>query len=427
MSAAEPRGAGAVPIAGPPESPRSAPPRFTEAEAIAAAGGFADSIAGGAAQRDRRGVAPRAELAEFDHSGLLGMTVPRAYGGPGLGPTALAEVTRTIAAADPAVAQTPQGHFLFVDVIALLGSGAQREYLFGEVLSGARIGNALAERGTKHAQDLRTRLTADGAGNGNRNGALRLTGRKYYATGALTARWIAVTAIDDAGRLMVAFVGREDEGVHVTEEDWDVIGQRSTASGSAEFDDVRVDPELVLPYWCAFEGPQLLGARAQLVHAAIEVGIAGGALADARDFVRTRSRPFFEAVRGGWAEQATDDPHTRLSYGRLATQVQAAEELLRWAARELAEIGLHPANGRAAARGSLAVAKAKAFGSETAVHVAGELFALSGASAADARHALDRHWRNARIHSIHEPVDWKYHHIGAYELGDQLPPNHGQL
>jgi alkylation response protein AidB-like acyl-CoA dehydrogenase len=59
--------------------------------------------------------------------------------------------------------------------------------------------------------------------------------------------------------------------------------------------------------------------------------------------------------------------------------------------------------------------------------VASELFALSGASAADSRHALDRHWRNARTHSIHDPVDWKYHHIGAYELGDQLPPNHGQL
>jgi alkylation response protein AidB-like acyl-CoA dehydrogenase len=116
-----------------------------------------------------------------------------------------------------------------------------------------------------------------------------------------------------------------------------------------------------------------------------------------------------------------------LRYGRLATQVQAAEELLRWAARELEEIGLAPADPDAAARGSLAVAKAKAFGSETAVHVASELFALSGASAADARHALDRHWRNARTHSIHDPVDWKYHHIAAYEVSGTLPPNHGQL
>ena len=424
MSRPEARGAGAPAGAGavadPPEPPRPSPLRFTEPEAIGAARAFADSIADGAAERDRAGLAPRAELARLDRSGLLGITVPRANGGPGLGPTAVAEVTRAIAAVDPAVAQTPQSHFLFVDVVALLGTRDQRERLFGEVLGGARIGNALAERGSKHAQDLKTRLSGDGTD------PLRLSGRKYYTTGALTARWIAVTAIDDSERLVVAFVGREDEGVSVIE-DWNVIGQRATASGTAEFDRVPVDPELVLPYWCAFEGPQLLGARAQLVHAAIEVGIAGGALADAREFVRTHSRPFFEAVRGGWAEQAADDPHTLLRYGRLATQVQAAEELLRWAARELTEIGLHPAGEHAAARGSLAVAKAKAFGSETAVHVAGELFALSGASAADARHGLDRHWRNARTHSIHDPVDWKYHHIGAYELKDQLPPNHGQL
>jgi alkylation response protein AidB-like acyl-CoA dehydrogenase len=75
----------------------------------------------------------------------------------------------------------------------------------------------------------------------------------------------------------------------------------------------------------------------------------------------------------------------------------------------------------------VAVAKAKAFGSDTAVHVASELFALSGASAADTRHGLDRHWRNARTHSIHDPVDWKYHHVAAFEVSGTLPPNHQQL
>jgi alkylation response protein AidB-like acyl-CoA dehydrogenase len=170
-----------------------------------------------------------------------------------------------------------------------------------------------------------------------------------------------------------------------------------------------------------------LGARAQLYHAAIEVGIAGAALADARDFLRDRARPFFEAVRGGYAERAADDPHTLLRYGRLATQVRAAEQLLAWAARELDDIGLSPADEHAAARGSLAVAQAKAFGSEVTVQVSSELFALSGASAADAKYGLDRHWRNARTHSIHDPVDWKYHHVAAYQVDGVLPPNHAQL
>ena len=69
------------------------------------------------------------------------------------------------------------------------------------------------------------------------------------------------------------------------------------------------------------------------------------------------------------------------------------------------------------------VARAKAFGTE----VASGLFALTGASAADERHDLSRHWRDARTHGSHDPVAWKYHHVGNYLLNDALPPNHGQL
>ena len=59
--------------------------------------------------------------------------------------------------------------------------------------------------------------------------------------------------------------------------------------------------------------------------------------------------------------------------------------------------------------------------------MASDLFALTGASAADERYDLSRHWRNARTHASHDPVDWKYHHIGNYLLNDVPPPNHGQL
>ncbi len=86
-----------------------------------------------------------------------------------------------------------------------------------------------------------------------------------------------------------------------------------------------------------------------------------------------------------------------------------------------------PADAGAAARGSIAVAQAKAFGSEVAVEVASDLFALTGASAADERYDLSRHWRNARTHASHDPVGWKYHHVGNYLLNHVPPPNHGQV
>jgi SfnB family sulfur acquisition oxidoreductase len=394
----------------------SVPLLSTHEEAVAVAHAVADVLAQDVVARDRAGskVVPHEVLATLDASGLLGITVPRAHGGAELGLTTLAEVTRILAAVDPAIAQVPQAHYLFVDVLAVWGSAQQRERLFGDVLAGARIGNALAERGGQHAQDLKVRI-AGGV----------LDGTKYYCTGALTARWIAVSALDDDGRLVAAFVARDAPGVTV-DRDWDVLGQRATISGTARFDAVALDPGLVLDYARAYEVPQQLGARAQLVHAAIEVGIGGGALRDTRTYLREKARPSTEAVRAG-AAVAADDPHVLHRYGRAATRVRAAEALLADAAAVLDEIGPAPADADAAARGSLAVAGAKAFASEVAVEVAGELFQLCGTSSTASKYDLDRHWRNARTHSVHDPLDWKYHHIAAYELADVLPPNHGQL
>ena len=389
------------------------------ADAVAAAETFAAAVRPGAAERDRAGQVPRAELADFDRSGLPAITVPVADGGAGLGPRTLAEVIRTIAAADPALAQIPQGHFLAIDILRRLGTPEQRSRLFSVVTEGGRIAPVLAERGGTHALDLKTRLVADGP-------SWRLEGIKHYSTGAITARWLAASALDPDDRLVLALIERDSSGVAIDEE-WSAMGQRATVSGTTTFDGVHVDSGFVVPYWTAFDEPQLLGARTQLVHAAIEAGIAEGALADAAEFVRTRSRPFFEAYRAGQAPTAAEDPHIRLRFGQLATRTRAAVQLLRWAADVLEELGLIPAGPDSAAHGSIAVAQAKAFASEVAVDVATQLFALTGTSGTDVKHGLDRHWRNARTHSVHDPVDWKYHHIGAWELTAVRPPSHGQI
>ena len=405
-----PPGAGAVKV----------PAIRSAVEAIRTASQYAESIAGGVIERERSGTVPVAELAALDASGLLAITVPSVHGGPELGAPVLAEVIRVIAAVDPAIAQVPQAHFLFTDVLAVLGTAGQQERLFAQVLDGGRLAGAQAERGGQHAQDLKTRLYRDA------DGGLRLSGAKYYATGSHTARWLGVTALDEAGQLVLAFVRRDAPGVTLGT-DWNVMGQRATVSGSAVFADVPADPALVVPYGAAFAVPQQLGARSQLVHAAIQVGIAGGALRDAGWFVREKARPFFEAARAGLADTAARDPHTVHRYGELATRVSAAEALLARAAAVQQSVGLLPADAQAAAQGTLAVAQAKAFASEVAAEVTTEIFSLSGASAADERYDLSRHWRNARTHASHDPVSWKYHHVGNYLLNGVLPPNHGQL
>jgi len=140
----------------------------------------------------------------------------------------------------------------------------------------------------------------------------------------------------------------------------------------------------------------------------------------AGEFLVQGVRPITLAARFGWRFRALIHDDSRpLS--------QWAQALLRDAAATLDDVTRRPKDAQAAARGSIAVAQAKAFASEVAVEVASDLFALSGASAADERHDLSRHWRNARTHASHDPADWKYHHVGNFLLNNVPPPNHGQV
>lgn len=387
-----------------------------DAEALEAATLLASELAPGASDRDRAGAVPWDALGALARSGLLAVGVPRAYGGPEVSYETLGEVFRILAAADSAVAQVPQNHYVFVDAVRLDGTEEQRRRFFAEVLGGARFGNALSERGTKHVFDLKTRLSADG------EGGFRLNGRKYYTTGALSAQWVPVFALDDADRVVIAYVPAGTPGLESLE-DWTAMGQRATVSGTTILDDVRVPAENVVEHWRTYEAPQLFGAIGQLIHAAIDVGIAENALDDAASFVRERSRPWFESG----LDRAADEPVVIQEFGKLVTRLHAAQELLRRAGRTIDAAARDGVTEDTAAAASLAVAEAKAFAGEVAVDIANELFALAGTASTDEGHNLHRHWRNARTHTLHDPNRWKYHHAGNHLLNGVRPPNHGLL
>jgi SfnB family sulfur acquisition oxidoreductase len=381
--------------------------------ALAAARRLAPGLRAGASERDRHRLTPQPELDEIAGSGLLGITVPPPFGGAGVSHAVLAEVMRTLAEADPSVAQTLLPHFVLVGALSGLGSPLQQSFFLPAVLAGTRFGNAVSERGTKHAWDPQSRIVPDPAG------GYRLTGRKYYATGSLTAPWMAVAAKNEQDDLVLAFVPTDAEGLELTD-DWTAFGQRATISGSAILDNVQVSADHVLPIWQAFTGPTTAGAFDQLLHTAIDVGIARNAFDDATAYVTTRSRPWFESS----AERAADEPGVILRAGQLAVRLYAAEALLRNAAAVLDETAAAPLTDDSTARASIAVASAKALAGEVATEIATALFELAGTSATDDQHNLGRHWRNARTHSVHDPVRWKYHHIGNYVLNGVNPPRH---
>ncbi|MEU2358438.1 SfnB family sulfur acquisition oxidoreductase [Streptomyces misionensis] len=386
-----------------------------DAEALTVAAALAKEFRAGASTRDAERRLPRAEVDKLSASGLLAVTVPAAHGGADVGALTLAEIFRLLASADGSLAQIPQSHFVYVNVVRRQGTEEQRKFFFAEVLAGRRFGNAQSEAGTRHVQDIRTRLTP------RPDGSYVLTGVKHYATGALFADWIPVLARAEDDELHVAYVPRDAPGLTVID-DWDGMGQRTTASGTVRLDAVPVPADRVLPHHLTFRGPQLHGAVAQLLHAAIDTGIAGGALTEAAAFVRTKSRPWFESG----TETAAEDPLLIQRFGELALRVRASEALLREAARtvDAARTGL---TDDSAAEASIAVAAAKAHAADTAVEVAGALFEVAGTRAALDSLNLHRHWRDARTHTLHDPARWKIQHIGRYVLNGTRPPRHGLL
>jgi alkylation response protein AidB-like acyl-CoA dehydrogenase len=110
--------------------------------------------------------------------------------------------------------------------------------------------------------------------------------------------------------------------------------------------------------------------------------------------------------------------------GQLQIEVAAAQQVLLHAARELDEIARHPVTDATSAEASIAVARAKILTTEAALNASEKLFALAGSSATREAHNLDRHWRNARVHTLHDPVRWKYHLLGNYLLNGVLPRRH---
>ena len=73
------------------------------------------------------------------------------------------------------------------------------------------------------------------------------------------------------------------------------------------------------------------------------------------------------------------------------------------------------------------MAGAKVLTTEIALEASNTLFELAGTSSTKVGLNLDRHWRNARTHTLHDPVRWKYHVVGDYHLNDTVPPRNGAL
>ncbi|RFU49483.1 acyl-CoA dehydrogenase family protein [Paraburkholderia sp. DHOC27] len=369
-----------------------------------------DALRATAAQRDRDGGHAAEEKQWIADAGLLTIAVPREFGGAGTPWPVVYQTIRAIARVDSALAHLLGFQCLQVVSVDVWGNQAQRErYLRGTVEQRWWWGNAV--------NPLDTRLIATATS----DGGFRLNGQKGFCSGTRGSQMMTVSAHDpQTGKPIFAVVPTTREGITVNE-DWNPIGQRQTDSGSVSFADVRVDADEVLHRSETPPTPHatLRTLVSQLVLTNLFVGIAEGALEEARGYVTQHGRPWISSG----VEKATDDPYLIQRFGEMRLQTVSAEALAERAAQALDSAWNEGTalSAETRAQVALATSEARILAHRAALEVSENLFDACGARATHAPLALDRFWRNARVHTLHDPLDYRVRDVGRYALTGTLP------
>lgn len=383
----------------------------TDEEAIQVAKTLAVTFAKEASKRDYERQLPLQEVQQYSASGLWGITIPKQFGGAGVSYKTLAEVVKIISSADSSLGQIAQNHWAFLEHIRLDASLEQQEFFFAQVLQGKRFGNAFSEKGSKTVADLTTKIEF-------KDGHAVINGQKFFATGALLAHWIPVVAVSEEGKPFAALVPQHTPGLTIVN-DWSGFGQRTTVSGSVQLENVQVDLKYIVPIYQAFERPTAAGAISQFIQSAVDAGIARGAIDETIAYVRAYARPWIDSG----LERASQDPYTIANIGELKIKLRAAEAVLALAGEAIDQALLNPTE-ETVSEATLITAESKVLTTEIALLAANKLFELSGTRSTLSELNLDRHWRNARTHTLHDPVRWKLNIVGNYYLNDVPPPRH---
>lgn len=384
-------------------------------DAINAAYQVADFALEGRNERDQKRQLPFAEIDLFSQKGLGGIRIPQNFGGAFVSNKTLAHVFRILNKADSSVGQIPQNQIALLNMINIMGTQQQKTFIFNEILQGKRLANGGPERHTKDTKTLNTRLTIE-------NGHYFLDGEKFYSTGSSFAHWLAIKAIHPEGHVVLVGVNHKATGVEVID-NWNGFGQRTTSSGTVKLHHVEVDPFLIFDERLLGNAPSYRGAYSQLMQVAIDVGIAEAAFADTLSAVQ-KARPIIDAN----IEKASFEHYTLQEVGKSNVLLDAAILLLDEAAEYLDELDqLYAVTDEQAAKASILVAEAKIYANDAALHISEKLLELGGSRSSLSQHNLDQHWRNARVHTLHDPVRWKLHALGDYYLNHKLPARHAWI
>ncbi|MDH6197480.1 alkylation response protein AidB-like acyl-CoA dehydrogenase [Mycobacterium frederiksbergense] len=388
------------------------------------------TIAAGAKDRDLNDENPFDQVSALKRAGFGTLRLPESLGGAGFTVPQLFSAVIDVAKADPIVAHIFRTHFWFTEERLRTADDPRSAHWLGKIAEGKIFANAFSEKGSLAVGSLvfNTRLLAAPDGSG-----FTLSGEKYYSTGTLFSDYLTVTATTDHDSVANVLVPTNRAGVRLVD-DWDGFGQRRTGTGTTTFTDVAVAADEVLsdtPY-DSEPVPTVQYAALQLFIHAVVAGILANVVDDGVALLRSRERNFSHAV----TERPTDDPLLQRQLGVLASTAYVAKAAVLDAAAAVGAATDSTVNGvpdarlaavpdaRLAAEAQLKVAKVKVHLDDVAPEAANRLLELGGASAASRQRNLDRHWRNIRTITLHNPVAYKARVIGQNLLhGTPVPAN----
>jgi alkylation response protein AidB-like acyl-CoA dehydrogenase len=382
-----------------------------------------DELAAGASEREAKRVAPHEQIRRIADAGLGRLRIPVAEGGAGVSLRELFQFLIQLGEADSNLVHILRVHYWFVEAqLQRLASDPRRTRNLALINQGHIFGNGFSEQ-SRRATGLYfdTTITPDPSGTGH-----RLNGRKYYSTGSLYSSYTAIFASTPAGKVAAAVIPVDREGLKI-EDDWDGFGQRLTGTGSTILENVFVGADEFEEYAHPVEvqPPTYQYAFLQLYLQAVAAGILRAVRNDAVALVRRRKRNFSHA-------QASDpkaDPQILQVVGEIAADAFAAEAIVLAAADVIAVAAQSVKDGLpdlpAAQRAQIAAAQAKVAIDRFAHETASRLFDAGGASATQAIYNLDRHWRNARTASTHNPTYAKATAVGDFYVNGKAPPING--
>lgn len=356
---------------------------------------------------------PREEIGWLKDAGFTTLRLPKDEGGFGATLPELFNLLIELSAADSNVTNALRAHFGFTEEVLSSPFKDYRDRWVKRIAAHETTGSGFTEAEGNKVGHFSTRLTRDGD-------KWRIDGRKYYTTGSLFANWINLGADDENGEFILAQVPTDAPGVTIVD-DWDGFGQQLTASGTATFSGVTIPDDLVNPLRKRFSYSL---AFYQLVHLATLAGIGRAAAADVARLVSARKRVFSH----GNADRAGADPQILQVVGKVRAQAYGAGATVLKAAEALQRVFDSRGDERPDSQDlNVAVADLEVNQGVTVVtslilDATSNLFDALGASSAKRGVGLDRHWRNARTLSSHNPRIYRERIVGDFAVNGTLPP-----